>query len=113
MAQQLQAAGGKNMMPALAGQAMGDWTPRGIQRATAGLEGMGAYAIGGPALAALDIATSSPRLMGEAAYKYGQLANALNQGKKTISNGVSMTAKQARLAALLGAQASPYTLIGD
>jgi len=113
MAQQLQTAGGKNMMPALAGQAMSDWTPRGIQRATAGLEGMGAYAIGGPALAALDIATSSPRLMGEAAYKYGQLANALNQGKKTISNGVSMTAKQARLAALLGAQASPYTLIGD
>jgi hypothetical protein len=113
MAQQLQTAGGKNMMPALAGQAMGDWTPRGIQRATAGLEGMGAYAIGGPALAALDIATSSPRLMGEAAYKYGQLANALNQGKKAVSNAVPVTAKQARLAALLGAQASPYTLIGD
>jgi len=113
MAQQLQAAGGKELMPALAGQAMGDWTPRGIQRATAGLEGMGAYAIGGPALAALDIATSSPRLMGEAAYKYGQLANALNQGKKAVSNAVPVTAKQARLAALLGAQASPYTLIGD
>jgi hypothetical protein len=101
------------MMPALAGQAMSDWTPRGIQRATAGLEGMGAYAIGGPALAALDVAASSPRLMGEAAYKYGQLANALNQGKKAVSNAVPVTAKQARLAALLGAQASPYTLIGD
>jgi hypothetical protein len=113
MAQQLQTAGGKNMMPALAGQAMGDWTPRGIQRATAGLEGMGAYAIGGPALAALDVASSSPRLVGEAAYKYGQLANALNQGKKAVSNAVPMTAKQARLAALLGSQASPYTLIGD
>ena len=113
MAQQLQAAGGKNMMPALAGQAMSDWTPRGIQRATAGLEGMGAYAIGGPALAALDVASSSPRLVGETAYKYGQLANALNQGKKAVSNAVPVTAKQARLAALLGAQASPYTLIGD
>ena len=113
LAQQLQQAGGKDLMPALAGQAMGDWTPRGIQRATAGLEGMGAYAIGGPALAALDVAASSPRLVGEAAYKYGQLANALNQGKKAISNAVPMTAKQARLAALLGAQASPYTLIGD
>ena len=113
MAQQLQAAGGKNMMPALAGQAMGDWTPRGIQRATAGLEGMGAYAIGGPALAALDVASSSPRLVGETAYKYGQIANALNQGKKAVSNAVPVTAKQARLAALLGAQASPYTLIGD
>ena len=113
LAQQLQAAGGKDMMPALAGQAMGDWTPRGIQRTTAGIEGMGAYALGGPALAALDVAASSPRLVGEAAYKYGQLANALNQSKKAISNAVPMTAKQARLAALLGAQASPYTLIGD
>jgi len=113
LAQQLQAAGGKELMPALAGQAMGDWTPRGIQRATAGLEGMGAYAIGGPALAALDVASSSPRLVGETAYKYGQLANALNQGKKAVSNAVPMTAKQARLAALLGAQSSPYTLIGD
>jgi hypothetical protein len=113
LAQQLQAAGGKNIMPALAGQAMSDWTPRGIQRATAGVEGLGAYAVGGPALAALDVAASSPRLVGEAAYKYGQLANALNQGKKAVSNAVPMTAKQARLAALLGSQASPYTLIGD
>ena len=72
-------SGGRDLMPALAGQAMNDWTPRGIQRATAGLEGLGAYAIGGPALAALDVASSSPRLMGETAYKYGQLANALTQ----------------------------------
>jgi len=113
MAQQLQTAGGKNMMPALAGQAMSDWTPRGIQRATAGVEGLGAYAVGGPALAALDVASSSPRLVGETAYKYGQIANALNQGKKAVSNAMPVTAKQARLAALLGAQASPYTLIGD
>jgi len=113
LAQQLQTAGGKNIMPALAGQAMGDWTPRGIQRATAGLEGMGAYAIGGPALAALDVASSSPRLMGEASYKYGQLANALNQGKKAVSNAVPMTAKQARLAALLGSQSNPYAIGGQ
>jgi hypothetical protein len=97
-------------MPALAGQAMGDWTPRGIQRATAGLEGMGAYAIGGPTLAALDVAASSPRLVGEASYKYGQLANALNQGGQAVSKAVPMTAKQARLAALLGAQSNPYAI---
>jgi hypothetical protein len=110
LAQQLQTAGGKNIMPALAGQAMGDWTPRGIQRATAGLEGMGAYAIGGPALAALDVASSSPRLVGETAYKYGQLANALTQGKQALSNAIPMTAKQARLAALLGSKSNPYAI---
>jgi len=113
LAQQLESAGGRDLMPALAGQAMGDWTPRGIQRAAAGLEGMGAYAIGGPALAALDVASSSPRLMGEASYKYGQLANALNQGKKAVSNAVPMTAKQARLAALLGSQSNPYAIGGQ
>ena len=113
LAQQLQTAGGKNIMPVLAGQAMGDWTPRGIQRATAGLEGMGAYAIGGPALAALDVASSSPRLMGEASYKYGQLANALTQGGQAVSKAVPMTAKQARLAALLGSQSNPYAIGGQ
>jgi hypothetical protein len=113
LAQQLQAAGGKDIMPALAGQAMGDWTPRGIQRTTAGLEGMGAYAIGGPALAALDIAASSPRLVGESSYKYGQLANALTQGQQAASRAIPMTAKQARLAALLGAQSNPYAIGGQ
>jgi hypothetical protein len=113
MAQQLQAAGGKELMPAVAGQAMNDWAPRGIQRAATGLEGMGAYAIGGPALAALDVAASSPRLVGEASYKYGQLANALNQGKQAISNAVPITAKQARLAALLGSQSNPYAIGGQ
>jgi hypothetical protein len=92
---------------------MSDWTPRGIQRATAGVEGLGAYAVGGPALAALDVAASSPRLVGEAAYKYGQLANALNQGKQAISNAVPITAKQARLAALLGSQSNPYAIGGQ
>jgi len=113
MAQKLEAAGGKDMMPALAGQAMSDWTPRGIQRATAGLEGMGAYAIGGPALAALDVAASSPRLVGEASFKYGQLANALSQGQQAASKAIPMTAKQARLAALLGSQSNPYAIGGQ
>jgi len=113
LAQQLEASGGRDLMPALAGQAMNDWTPRGIQRATAGLEGLGAYAIGGPALAALDVASSSPRLIGETAYKYGQLANALTQGSQAISKAVPMTAKQARLAALLGSQSNPYAIGGQ
>lgn len=113
LAQQLEASGGRDLMPALAGQAMNDWTPRGIQRATAGLEGLGAYAIGGPAFAALDVASSSPRLIGETAYKYGQLANALTQGSQAISKAVPMTAKQARLAALLGSQSNPYAIRGQ
>jgi hypothetical protein len=98
------------MMPALAGQALSDYMPRGIQRATTAPEGLLAYTIGGLPLAAADVLASSPRLVGEASYKYGQLANALGQATQPVTNltgKVPMTAQQARLAALLAAQQPP------
>jgi hypothetical protein len=52
-------------------------------------------------------------LAGEASYKYGQLANALTQGQQAASKAIPMTAKQARLAALLGAQSNPYAIGGQ
>jgi hypothetical protein len=83
LAEQLEKAGGQEMMPALAGQALSQWTPRGIQRAAAGPSALVAYGAGGLPLAAADLAVSSPRLMGEVAYKGGQLSNALrNVGQK-------------------------------
>jgi len=110
MAKELEKAGGNEMMPALAGQAMSDYMPRGIQRATTAPEGLLAYTIGGLPLAAADVLASSPRLVGEASYKYGQLANALGQAAQPVTNltgKVPMTAQQARLAALLAAQQPP------
>jgi hypothetical protein len=109
LAKQLEAMGGNQIMPALAGQALSEWTPRGLQRATTGPEAFLAYSAGGPALAALDLAASSPRLVGEAAYKYGQMANALNKAKQPVTDitkQLSMTAQQAKLAALLAAQSN-------
>lgn len=83
LAQQLEQAGGHEIMPALAGQALNQWTPRGIQRATAGLGGLAAYTAGGLPLAATEATLSSPRLMGEVAYKGGQLSRGLrNIGEK-------------------------------
>lgn len=107
LAKQLESMGGNQLMPALAGQAMSEFTPRGLQRATTGPEAFLAYSAGGPALAAADLAASSPRLVGEAAYKYGQMANALNKGKQPISNifnKMPVSAQEAKLAALLAAQ---------
>lgn len=73
LARQLEQAGGQQIMPALAGQALNDFTPRGIQRATAGT-GAGVLAALGnlPGAAAMAL-TSSPRLMGETAYGLGRL----------------------------------------
>jgi len=113
LAQQLESAGGKDLMPALAGQALSSKLPRGLQSATNIPSAYMAYGVGGPALATLDLMASSPRLVGEASYKYGQLANALTQGQQAASKAIPMTAKQARLAALLGSQSNPYAIGGQ
>jgi len=110
MARELEKAGGNEMMPALAGQAMSSKLPRGLQSATNIPSSYIAYGVGGPALAAADLMASSPRLVGEASYKYGQMANALGQAAQPVTNltgKVPMTAQQARLAALLAAQQPP------
>lgn len=105
LAQELSNAGGKDLMPALAGQAMNSLTPRGLQGASNVPTAYLAYGAGGPALAVADVLSSSPRVVGETAYKYGQMAGALNKGKEAVSSRVPMTAQQAKMAALLAGQA--------
>lgn len=105
LAQELSKAGGIDLMPALAGQAMNSLTPRGLQGASNVPTAYLAYGAGGPALAAADVLSSSPRVVGETAYKYGQMAGALNKGAEAVSSRVPMTAQQAKMAALIAAQA--------
>jgi hypothetical protein len=63
--------GGIPIKPALAGQALSKWTPRGIQAAsTVGTAGLLSQ-VSNP-LTGLYLAGSSPRLVGEAAYLTGQ-----------------------------------------
>ena len=77
LARELEQAGGRQMMPALAGQALSEWTPRGLQRATSIPTAFLAQGVGGLPLAGASLATSSPRLMGEAAYGAGRVAKGL------------------------------------
>jgi len=77
LAKELEKVGGKQMMPALAGQALSEWTPRGLQRATSIPTAFLAQGVGGLPLAGASLATSSPRLMGEAAYGAGRVAKGL------------------------------------
>lgn len=78
IAQQLQQTGGQNFMPALAGQALSDVLPRGMQRTVAGSGGAGLLYFGEPVSAAALAATSSPRLIGEASYLAGRGAGMVN-----------------------------------
>jgi hypothetical protein len=114
LAQELSKAGGIDLMPALAGQAMNSLTPRGLQGASNVPTAYLAYGAGGPALAAADILSSSPRVVGETAYKYGQLANALSSPVQTAKNigGAAYNALPAQAqSALTAAAQSPYNPI--
>ena len=79
LAKQMIDQGGNNIMPALAGQALNTWTPRGLGSAVAGGLGGGAMIAGASVPASIAaavpvLAVQSPRLMGEAALKTGQAA---------------------------------------
>jgi hypothetical protein len=77
LARQLEEAGGGQLMPALAGQALSELTPRGLQRATSLPTSLGAFSVGGLPAAIAYGAASSPRLVGGAAYGAGVGARGL------------------------------------
>lgn len=72
LARQLEQQGGREIIPALSGQALSSWTPRGIGNIVAGGTGVAA-ASGMTGLLPL-LALQSPRLMGEAALATGKAA---------------------------------------
>ncbi len=78
LAQQLEAVGGKAMMPALAGQAMSEIVPRGLQRATAVPSLFAAESVGGLPAALAMAAASSPRTVGEALYAAGRVGRGVS-----------------------------------
>lgn len=93
LAESLRKAGGQDFMPALAGQALSNPMPRGIQGAGVGTGG-GALALTGniPAAAALGL-VSSPRVMGEAFYGAGKAAGAIDPAViEALRNAVYKTA---------------------
>jgi len=77
LVKQLEEAGGREMMPALAGQALSNYAPRGLQGASSIPTALLAGSLFGTPLAGASLATSSPRLMGEAAYGAGRVAKGL------------------------------------
>lgn len=74
LARELEAIGGRQMMPALAGQALSDLVPRGIQRTTAPLSAIGLFSAGGLPATVTGAALSSPRVVGETAFAAGRSA---------------------------------------
>lgn len=78
--------GGQEIMPALSGQALSSWTPRGLGGVAAGGIGLGSYALGGAGAAIPALALQSPRLVGELGLKVGQGARLLQNVNPSAMN---------------------------
>lgn len=91
----LQQQGGVNVLPAAAGQELGQWVPTsGLGKAVAGGGLTAAFYLRHPELAAV-LPLTSPRLMGEAFYKMGQTSGA---GGRAVNALANMTPGQAAYA---------------
>lgn len=101
MVKELEKAGGKDIMPALAGQALNPWLARGmvgqIERA-GGLAGM----FMNPLATIIGGTVASPKVTGATAFSLGKLASLQDK----IAKSIPLTAEEARQAALLGLQAN-------
>ncbi len=86
LAQELESIGGQQLMPSLAGQTLSQIAPRGIQAATSVPTSFGAFSLGGLPAALAYGATSSPRLVGEAAYGAGRVAKGLLDVQNRMPN---------------------------
>lgn len=82
----LEEVSGQPIMTSLAGQALQDTMPRGIVRA--GVPVFGAASMAGVPAAAAQLAVSSPRLVGEAAYRAGQIMGAPSRAASRLPQGL-------------------------
>ena len=87
MANKLMEKGGNDLMPALAGQALNSWTPRGLVG-----QGLDAGALLSllsghinPVPTALTMATTSPRLMGNLVYGAGKVAGKVTPEQQNLA----------------------------
>lgn len=85
LAEELESSGADNLLSNLSAQSMNTWAPRGLGRLVASGIGVGGVATTNP-LAIPLIATQSPRFVGEAAFKVGQLAKLYGRGSSAITN---------------------------
>jgi hypothetical protein len=87
LAQQLEQKGGVDLMNPVAGQALSSWTPRGLQGLATGGAAPVLALMGAPVQAAGLAAVSSPRLVGEAAYRMGGMSGGMQNTLARVTRG--------------------------
>jgi hypothetical protein len=91
---ELERQGGRELMPALAGQALNQWTPRGMQRAASSVMSGGLAMTGNVPAAAALAAMSSPRIMGEGAYMAGQASRYMSPLEQVLYQSAPVVGSQ-------------------
>ena len=96
LANKLMQEGGNDLMPALAGQALNTWTPRGL--VGQGLDAGALLSLAGglthlPTTAAT-MATTSPRLMGNVVYGTGKLAGKITPEQQNLAKLLTLQGLQ-------------------
>lgn len=86
LAKQLEAQGGVDILPAIAGQAMNTWTPRGLSGQIGGMATLGGTAAINPQLAAL-LPLQSPKAVGLMSYGAGRVAGVADRGLDAFGLG--------------------------
>jgi hypothetical protein len=87
LAKQLEQRGNVSLNPAIAGQALSSWTPRGMQGLVTGGAVPAAALMGSPVAGLALAAGSSPRLIGEMAYGAGRMAGAGRNALASATQG--------------------------
>jgi len=87
LAKTLEEKGGVSLNPAIAGQALSSWTPRGLQGLMTGGAAPVMALTGNPVAAVGLAAGSSPRLVGEMAYGAGRMAGAGRNALASATRG--------------------------
>ena len=88
LARALEAGGGNEVLPAIAGQAMNSWMPRGLVGQGGGMATVGAAVTANPMLAAL-LPFQSPRAVGSTLYGAGRATGAIDRGLGAVGNRLS------------------------
>jgi hypothetical protein len=82
MANKMVESGGKDILPALAGQSLSNWTPRGLGNLLGGATILGGAAMMDLPMALPALAVQSPRLMGYGAIGTGLIGRGVNEAVK-------------------------------
>lgn len=111
LAKKLEEQGGAELMPAIAGQAMNSWTPRGMVGAIEKASVLPAAVLSPGALAAAPF--TSPRLVGEAAYGLGRLVGGASNVGNQSGNALMMLPLQQRQALSAAARTTPLVILAN